>query len=35
MHFMAVKKLRKHSGFVIFTYLKDKVFTEVKTDTRL
>ena len=28
MNFMAVKKLRKHSGFIIF---KESVFTPVKT----
>ena len=27
---MAVKKLRKGSGFVIYSYLKDSAFTAVK-----
>ena len=30
MHFMAVKKLRKGSGFVIYSYLKDSAFPAVK-----
>ena len=32
MHFMAVKKLRNRSGFVIYSYLKDSVFTAFKRD---
>ena len=30
MHFLAVKKSRKHSSFVIYSYLKDSAFTAVK-----
>ena len=30
MHFMGEKKLRKISGFVIYSYLKDNAFTAVK-----
>lgn len=30
MHFMAVRKLRKHSGIVIDSYLKDREFAAVK-----
>ena len=30
MHFMAVKKKRKGSGFVIYSYFKDSAFTAVK-----
>ena len=30
MHFMAVNKKRKGSGFVIYSYLKDSAFTAVK-----
>ena len=30
MHFMGEKKLRKISGFVIYSYLKDSAFTAVK-----
>ena len=30
MHFMAVKKLKKHSGFRIYSYFKDNAFTAVK-----
>ena len=30
MHFMAVKKSRKRSGFVIYSYSKDSAFTAVK-----
>ena len=35
MHFLAVKKLRKRSGFVIYSYFKDRSFTAVsETDER-
>ena len=30
MHFLAVKKSRKYSCFVIYSYLKDSAFTAVK-----
>ena len=30
MHFMAVKKKRKGSGFVIYSYFKDRAFTAIK-----
>lgn len=30
MHFMAVKKLRKRTGFVIYSNFKDSPFTAVK-----
>ena len=30
MHFLAVKKLKKRSVFLINSYLKDGAFTEVK-----
>ena len=30
MHFMAVRKLRKHSGIVIDSYLKDSEFAAVR-----
>ena len=30
MHFMAVKKSRKRSGFVTYSYLKDSAFTTIK-----
>ena len=30
MHFIGVEKLRKRSGFVIYSYLKDSAFTAVK-----
>ena len=30
MHFMAVKKSRKCSGFVTYSYLKDSAFTTIK-----
>ena len=30
MHFMAVKKSRRRSGFVIYSYSKDSTFTTVK-----
>ena len=29
IHFMSVKKLRNHSGFVIYSYFKDSAFTAV------
>ena len=34
MHFMGEKKLRKISGFVIYSYLKDSAFTAVKRNAR-
>ena len=34
MHFIGVKKLRKSSGFVIYSYLKDSPFTAVKRDAK-
>ena len=34
MHFMAVKKLRNRSGFVIYSYLKDSVLTAFKGDAK-
>ena len=34
MHFMGEKKLRKTSGFVIYSYLKDSAFTAVKRNAR-
>ena len=34
MHFIGVKKLRKSSGFVIYSYLKDSAFTAVKRDSK-
>ena len=34
MHFKAVKKLRKCSGFVIYSYFKDNVFTVVERDAK-
>ena len=34
MHFMAVKKSRKRSGFVLYSYLKDSAFTAVKRDAK-
>ena len=30
MHFLAVKKSRERSGFVIYSYLKGNAFTAVK-----
>ena len=30
MHFMAVKKSRRRSGFVIYSYLKDSAFAAVE-----
>ena len=36
MDFMAVKKSRKHSGFVTYSYyLKDSAFTAVKRDAKI
>ena len=35
MYFMAVKKSRKRSGFVIFSCLKDSAFTAVKRDAKV
>ena len=35
MHFMAVKKSRKRSGFVIYSYFKDSKFTAVKRDEKV
>ena len=32
LHFMAVRKSRKRSGFVIYSFLKDSAFTAVKKD---
>ena len=32
MRFIAVKKSRKRSGFVIYSYFKDTAFTAVKRD---
>ena len=34
MHFIGVKKLRKSSGFLIYSYLKDSAFTAVKRDAK-
>ena len=34
MHLMAVKKSRKRSGFVIYSYLKDSAYTAVKRDAK-
>ena len=34
MHFIGVKRLRKSSGFVIYSYLKDSAFTAVKRDAK-
>ena len=34
MHFIAVKKLRNCSGFVIYSNLKDSVFTAFKRDAK-
>ena len=31
---MAVKKLREHSGFVIYSHLKDREFKAVKMDAK-
>ena len=30
MHFMSLKKSRKRSGFVIYSYFKDKAFAAVE-----
>ena len=35
MHFMAVQNLRKHSGLVTYSYLKDSSFTAVKRDAKI
>ena len=35
MHFMAVKKSRKRSGFVIYSYFEDSAFTAVKREAKL
>ena len=35
IHFMAVKKPRKHSGFVIHSYLKDVTFTRTQNSKLL
>ena len=32
LHFMALKMSRKRSGFVIYSYIKDSAFTELKRD---
>jgi len=32
MHFLAVKKLRKRSGFVVGSYFKAIAFTAIKGD---
>ena len=34
VHFKAVKKLRKRSGFVIYSYFKDSAFTVVERDAK-
>ena len=34
VHFKAVKKLRKCSGFVIYLYFKDNAFTVVEKDAK-
>ena len=34
MHFMVVKKSRKRSGFFIYSYFKESVFTAVKRDAK-
>ena len=34
VHFKAVKKLRKSSGFVIYLYFKDNAFTVVERDAK-
>ena len=34
MHLMAVKKSRKRSGFVIYSYFKDSEFAAVKRDAK-
>ena len=35
MHFMAVKKSRKRSGFVIYSYFNDSAFTVIKRDAKV
>ena len=35
MHLMAVKKPRKRSGFIIYSYFKDNEFTAVKRDEKV
>ena len=35
VHFMAVKRSRKRSGFVIYSYFKDSAFIAVKSYTKL
>ena len=35
MHFMAVKKSRKRSGFVVHSYFKHNEFTAVKRDAKV
>ena len=32
MHFMIVKKSRKRSGFVIYSFFKDSAFTAIKRE---
>ena len=34
IHCMGVKKSRKHSGFVIYSYFKNSVFTAVRRDAK-
>ena len=34
VHFKAVKKLRKSSGFVIYSYFKDSEFEVVERDAK-
>lgn len=34
MHFMAVKKKRKHSGFFVYSYLIHRGFPAVKKDAK-
>ena len=34
VYFMAVKKLRERSDFVIYSYFKDSVFSAVKRDSQ-
>ena len=35
MHFMAVKKSRKRSGFVIYSYLQDIAVTAIESNAKL
>ena len=35
MHFMAVKKSTKYSGFVTYSYLIDSAFKAVKKDAKI